>query len=96
MKINYTFLYFLLFSTTLFAQEWVKKMEDPNANFFEIQQSFNKHWKKQERKEKLKSFFMFDRKDEIETLTETRSKFFNEIFQRNRFAKRLDEIRLNR
>ena len=67
MKINYTFLYFLLFSTTLFAQEWVKKMEDPNANFFEIQQSFNKHWKKQERKEKLKSFFMFDRKDEIES-----------------------------
>ena len=27
-----------------FAQEWVKMMEDPNANFYDIQRSFNAYW----------------------------------------------------
>ncbi|MEL6823579.1 MAG: glycosyl hydrolase, partial [Calditrichota bacterium] len=37
---------FLSASTVLFAQqqEWVEKMEDPEANFYDIQQSFNEYW----------------------------------------------------
>ncbi|MBL7913615.1 MAG: PKD domain-containing protein [Bacteroidia bacterium] len=33
-----------LFSSTLFAQDWVKKMQDPNTNFFEVQRSFNEYY----------------------------------------------------
>ena len=58
----------ILFSGTLLqAQDWVKKMEAPNANFYEVQQSFNKYWKKHERKEKIKSFFNFSKRDESES-----------------------------
>jgi len=41
---------FLTASTSLFAQEqeWVKKMEDPEANFYDIQQSFNEYWEGKE------------------------------------------------
>lgn len=57
---------FILSGITLNAQDWVKKMNDPKANFFEVQKSFQKHWKKQERKEKLRSFFTAERKSEEE------------------------------
>jgi PKD repeat protein len=66
MKKTYLILYFLLISPILFAQNWVKKKEESHANFYEIQKAFNKHWKKQERKEKFKSFFSLDRKTEEE------------------------------
>jgi PKD repeat protein len=67
MKFKTTLLLFILFGSTVNAQDWVKKMEDPNANFFEVQKSFNKYWKKHERKEKLKSFFSFEKKSEEES-----------------------------
>lgn len=57
---------FILSSSFLFAQDWTKKMNDPNANFYDIQKSFNKYWKKEERKEKLKSFFMLQKPTEEE------------------------------
>jgi PKD repeat protein/photosystem II stability/assembly factor-like uncharacterized protein len=46
------------------AQDWTKKMADPSANFYDIQNSFNQYWKKEERKETLKSFFSFGPKTE--------------------------------
>ncbi|MFL5754463.1 MAG: PKD domain-containing protein [Bacteroidia bacterium] len=29
------------------AQKWVQKMMDPTVNFYDVQKSFNKHWKKE-------------------------------------------------
>jgi PKD repeat protein len=46
----------LFLISSIHAQDWVKKMNDPGVNFYEVQSSFNKYWKKEERKEKLKSF----------------------------------------
>src|ERR1035437_5285643 len=31
----------VLFTSTLFAQDWVKMMNDPNTNFYDVQKSFN-------------------------------------------------------
>ncbi len=63
MKYKIGFLLFAI-TNTLFAQDWTKKMNEPNANFYDIQKSFNKYWKKEERKEKLKSFFMLQKPTE--------------------------------
>jgi PKD repeat protein len=42
-KLSLTFaLSFLLFNTNVFAQDWVKMMNDPNANFYDVQAAFNK------------------------------------------------------
>jgi PKD repeat protein len=49
-----------------YAQDWVKKMQDPTVNFYDVQQSFNDYWKKEEQKEKFKSFFTFRNKTEKE------------------------------
>ncbi|MGH1365445.1 MAG: FlgD immunoglobulin-like domain containing protein [Calditrichia bacterium] len=39
---------FFLCGTSLFAQDWVKQMEDPEANFYEIQESFESYWQGRE------------------------------------------------
>lgn len=39
------------------AQDWVKKMNDPSVNFYDVQTAFNKYWKKEERKLRFKNFF---------------------------------------
>ncbi|MFY9309471.1 MAG: T9SS type A sorting domain-containing protein [Bacteroidia bacterium] len=57
-------LFAFLLSGSLNAQDWVKKMQDPSVNFYDVQQSFNKYWSKKEKKEKLKKLFRF--KQEIE------------------------------
>jgi len=57
---------FVLFAFVASAQDWTKKMNDPTANFYDIQKSFNKYWKKEERKEKLKKFFMLNKPTEEE------------------------------
>ena len=31
------------FTTSIFAQDWVSKMQDPNANFFEVQKTYNEY-----------------------------------------------------
>lgn len=33
----------VLFTSSLFAQDWVNKMQDPNVNFFETQKAFNQY-----------------------------------------------------
>ena len=37
-------LFAFLLSGSLNAQDWVKKMQDPSVNFYDVQQSFNKYW----------------------------------------------------
>lgn len=49
-----------------FSQDWVKKLQDPSVNFYDVQKSFNDYWKKEEKKEKFKSFFTFRNKTEKE------------------------------
>ena len=51
---------------TINAQEWVTKMQDPSVNFYDVQQSFNNYWKKEERKEKFKTFFSLRKQTEKE------------------------------
>jgi photosystem II stability/assembly factor-like uncharacterized protein len=36
------------------AQDWVRKMQDPNVNFYEVQKSFNTYWEKTERRNSLR------------------------------------------
>ncbi len=40
----------VLFTSSLFAQDWVKMMQDPSANFFDVQKSFNQYYSKAEKK----------------------------------------------
>ncbi len=35
--------------SSVFSQDWVTKMNDPNVNFFEVQQSWNKYYAKKDR-----------------------------------------------
>jgi PKD repeat protein/photosystem II stability/assembly factor-like uncharacterized protein len=56
----------LLLNGNIFCQDWVEKMNDPSVNFYEVQSSFNTYWKKEERKEKFKSFFTPGNKTEEE------------------------------
>ncbi len=49
-----------------FSQDWVKKLQDPTVNFYDVQKSFNKFWEREEKKEKFKSFFTFRNKTEKE------------------------------
>jgi subtilisin-like proprotein convertase family protein/photosystem II stability/assembly factor-like uncharacterized protein len=37
-----------IITNIIFAQEWIEKWEDPNANFYDIQKSFNTYWKGKE------------------------------------------------
>ena len=46
-KLNLTVFLTLLLSATTFAQntpEWANMMRDPNANFYDVQASFNAYW----------------------------------------------------
>ncbi|MGZ6555121.1 MAG: hypothetical protein ACXVDV_21245, partial [Bacteroidia bacterium] len=56
----------ILLTDLLVGQDWVKKMQDPSVNFYDVQKSFNKYWSKEEKKEKFKSFFTFRNKTEEE------------------------------
>jgi PKD repeat protein len=49
-----------------FSQDWVKKMQDPTVNFYDVQRSFNQYWEREEKKEKFRSFFTFRAKTEKE------------------------------
>ncbi|MFL5762761.1 MAG: VPS10 domain-containing protein [Bacteroidia bacterium] len=49
-----------------YSQDWVKKLQDPNVNFYDVKHSFNQYWEREEKKEKFKSFFTFRAKTEKE------------------------------
>ncbi len=55
-----------IITTSVFSQDWAKKMNDPSVNFYDVQSSFNTYWKKEERKEKLKKIFQFSKETEEE------------------------------
>lgn len=40
----------LLFTSSLFAQDWVKMMQDPTVNFYDVQKAFNSYYAKAEPK----------------------------------------------
>lgn len=66
-RINHILLIIFSCSTiSLFSQDWVKRMNDPSVNFYEVQKAFNDHWSKEERKEKLRSFFSFKKEEDEE------------------------------
>lgn len=67
MKLNALLLFFFFYVSVATAQDWVKKMENPNTNFFVVQKSFNTYWKKQERREKFKKFFTRASEEEEES-----------------------------
>jgi PKD repeat protein len=54
---NSVLLVAVLFASSVFAQDWVNMMQDPNANFYDVQNAFNQYNAKAERqleKEKRK------------------------------------------
>ena len=60
------FLLCLLSNNKIIAQDWIKKMQDPTVNFYDVQKSFNKYWSKEDHKQKFKSFFSFKKETEEE------------------------------
>ncbi len=40
----------VLFTSALFAQDWVKMMQDPEVNFYDVQKAFNQYYQKAEKK----------------------------------------------
>ncbi|MBA3681095.1 MAG: T9SS type A sorting domain-containing protein [Bacteroidetes bacterium] len=46
---------------TFFSQDWTEKMQDPNANFYQIQADFNNHWSTRDNTEKGKGYKAFKR-----------------------------------
>lgn len=58
-------LFLLLFwSSAIYAQEWVTKMNDPSVNFYDVQKSFNKYYEEYERKNNSWLKRLFRRKEE--------------------------------
>ena len=57
-KITFSFFAFLFFTINLQAQLWVDKMQNPNENFYSIQQEFKTYWqtKPYERGKGFKAF----------------------------------------
>lgn len=51
----------VLFAKSLFAQEWVEKMADPNANFYDAKASFEAYWSTHDHTEKGKGYKVFKR-----------------------------------
>lgn len=48
-------------NTSLIAQSWVEKMQDPNANFYAIKADFESYWQTHDRTEKGKGYKAFKR-----------------------------------
>ena len=45
----------------LFSQDWTERMQDPNANFYQIQADFNNYWATHDNTEKGKGYKAFKR-----------------------------------
>ncbi len=43
----------LVFSSQLYSQKWAEMIQDPNSNFYDIQQEFNAYWSQPEKKKLL-------------------------------------------
>ena len=67
-------LLFVFFFTALHAQNWLQMMQDSNANFYDIQKTFNKYWEG-EKIEKGEGWKENNKLDENEGKMETFSIF---------------------
>ena len=38
------FLILFLFPLVVYSQKWTEDLQNPNKNFYEIQEEFNKYW----------------------------------------------------
>lgn len=52
---------FLFTNVTFYAQSWVEKMQDPNANFYQIKSEFDAYWSTHDHTEKGKGYKVFKR-----------------------------------
>ncbi len=59
----------LLISPVAYSQEWIKLMNDPDVNFYDVQKSFNVDYKKEQKKENsvLRKIFRWSKDEEKET-----------------------------
>jgi hypothetical protein len=60
------------------AQKYKQMMNDPNANFYDIQKEFNKYWEKKEKKMEKES-------KDIDKMKEGEEEFEGEYFQFKRW-----------
>lgn len=64
MKIKFTVALlpmFILFTGLLSAQNWVEKMQEPNANFYQVKAEFDQYWETHDKDEKGKGYKAFKR-----------------------------------
>jgi len=92
MKRIYTALLFLISIGFFNAQDWVQLKEDPNANFYQIQASFNQYWQDKDITEKGKGYKQFKR---WENFVERRVAPSGDLSQLNLTAKNYEEFLQN-
>jgi hypothetical protein len=61
MKKQLLFLLGVIFSLSLFPQDWQKMMTDPNANLKDVQKSFHDYWKDKDSTQKGNGYKVFRR-----------------------------------
>src|SRR5262245_11321100 len=49
------------FALNSIAQDWAEKMQNPNANFYEVKADFEQYWLTRDRTEKAKGYKAFKR-----------------------------------
>jgi hypothetical protein len=69
---------FFVSGPIVFAQQYVQKMQEPNANFYDIKQSFDAYWSTHDRNEKGKGYKAFMRwADFVDPLDAIGARFAN-------------------
>ena len=61
MKKLLLFVVIIFFGQSLICQEWVDLKQNPNANFYDIQKSFNEYWKDKDNTVKSRGYKVFKR-----------------------------------
>src|ERR1051326_2067382 len=56
----------VLFTSSVIAQDWVKMMQDPTVNFYDVQKAFNQYYHKAEKKIERKQSKLANRNEEEE------------------------------
>lgn len=92
MKRIFTTLLFAILVSFFNAQEWAQLKQDPNANFYQIQASFNQYWQDKDITEKGKGYKAFKR---WENFVERRVYPSGDLSQLNLTAKNYQEFLQN-
>jgi hypothetical protein len=61
MKIIYTFVLLAVVSFSGVSQNWAEMMQQPNGNFYDVQNAFNEYWQDKDHTEKGKGYKAFKR-----------------------------------